>query len=77
MLKYFFNDVIEKVNAPQGFVTKLMVELDSTLYDVGDTIVREGDIVSNLIFVISGSCVLNGIHETKKRDHKQLAQLKN
>ena len=54
-----------------------MVELECTLYDVGDVIVREGDRVTDLIFVVSGSCVLNGIHETKKFDYQKYERLKN
>ena len=61
-LGYFLNDIIEGIKAPQGFVTKVMVSLESSLYDVGDTIIKAGDSVENLVFIISGSCDLNGFH---------------
>ena len=39
MLKYFFNDIIENISAPKGFVTRIMVELESTIYDTNDVII--------------------------------------
>jgi len=62
MLSYFFNDIIGGIKAPQGFVTKVMVGLESTLYDVGDTIINAGDSVDDLVFIVSGSCDLHGTH---------------
>ena len=35
-LKFFFHDYVENIKAPTNFVTKVMISLDSTIYNVGD-----------------------------------------
>ena len=65
-LKHFFHDTIERVRAPEGFVTRVMVQLEATIYDVGDRIVRVGDDQKDLIFIVSGSCQVYGLHTIKE-----------
>ena len=36
---YFFEDKMIGLKAPQTFITSVMVNLESTLYDIGDIIV--------------------------------------
>ena len=74
-MQYWFNDYIDQVQAPDGFITKFMVELESTLYDVGDTIIYEGDAVDNLVFILSGSCDLNGVQKVKKFNFEQYRKM--
>ena len=42
-----------------------MVNLESSLYDVGDVIVNCSEKVNDLIFIQSGSVELCGIHSVK------------
>ena len=42
-----------------------MVNLESSLYDVGDVIVNHSEKVNDLIFIQSGSVELSGIHSAK------------
>ena len=53
------------VSAPQSFITSVMVNLESSLYDVGDVIVKCSEKVNDLIFIQSGSVELSGIHSVK------------
>ena len=75
-MKYWFNDYIENIQAPQGFVTKVMVKLESRLCDVGDTIIKEGKAIENLVFIVSGSCELNGIHKVKRFNFEKYRRFK-
>ena len=53
------------VSAPHSFITSVMVNLESSLYDVGDVIVSHNEKVNDLIFIQSGSVELCGIHSVK------------
>ena len=65
LLDHFFNDKIMNVSAPHSFITSVMVNLESSLYDVGDVIVSHNEKVNDLIFIQSGSVELCGIHSVK------------
>ena len=62
-MRFYFNDYENKVHAPQKFVTTVMTNLESYLYDIGDLIIEKGSDVKGLIFLINGDCQLNGFTE--------------
>ena len=45
-----------------------MTQLDASIYDVGDTLIENGSPIQKLIFIVSGSCDLYGIHEVEQFD---------
>ena len=51
-MQYFFTDFNDHFQAPEGFVTSIMVSLDSIRYNDGDQIVRKGDENTGIIFII-------------------------
>ena len=53
------------MDAPQSFVTNVMVNLESSLYDVGDCIVRYQEPCKDLIFIQSGCVELSGVTKAK------------
>ena len=59
-LKYFFNDYLEKFNAPEGFVTSIMASLDASRFEQGEIIVQKGEEMRDLIFIMKGTCDLYG-----------------
>ena len=65
LLQYFFKDKILNVDAPQSFVTSVMVNLESSLYDVGDCIVKYQEPCKDLIFIQSGCVELSGVTKAK------------
>ena len=62
-LNFFFDDLDQGVKAPDGFMTRILVSLEATLYEVGDTIVDYGDTMKDLHFIVAGSCDLLGTHK--------------
>ena len=60
VMRFFFEDYVERQKAPPGFVTKIMTHLDATVYSKGDFIVRNGDTVDALYFFIQGRGQLKG-----------------
>ena len=61
-IHFFFEDVNDYQKAPPNFISQIMVSLDSTIYDDGDLIIRKGDHVENLDFIIKGSAMIIGTH---------------
>ena len=40
-----------------------MVNLDSSLYDFGASLVQKGEMLDDLIFIVEGKCDLYGVHK--------------
>lgn len=59
-LRFYFNDFETNVAAPQSFVTYVITNLESSLFDIGDVIIEKGSFIKDLIFMINGGCELNG-----------------
>ena len=60
-MNYFFA-ACEGCKAPEGFIIKVMVSLDSSRYEHGDLIVKKGDVVKDLYFIMNGTCSIFGTH---------------
>ena len=63
MLRFYFNDFDTHVSAPQSFVTFIITNLESSLFDLGDQIIAQDTYIQELIFLINGKCELNGYIE--------------
>ena len=72
-MKYFFFDFESKgFGAPDGFVVAIMVSLDATLYTVGDQILKRGQNVEDVYFIIQGNCSLSARFLKKDKDTREL-----
>ena len=58
--KFFFQDYINQIRAPQDFMVRMMTSLDSQLYKPGALILESDQKVDNLILIAQGKCFLNG-----------------
>ena len=59
-MKFFFYDFVENIKAPSNFVTKVMISLDSTIYNTGEQIVRMGQPIDSIIFFVQGGADMIG-----------------
>ena len=59
-MKFFFHDYLDNIKAPSNFVTKVMISLDSTIYNSGEQIVRRGQPMDSIIFFIQGGANMIG-----------------
>ena len=75
-LRFFFNDYIRGVSAPQLFVEKVMISLQSSLYNVGDVIVDNGDKMDFCYFIVKGQCTLSGIHKQGENEYLRVPVVK-
>ena len=48
------------MTAPQSFVTYVITNLESSLFDLGDVIIERGSFIKDLVFMINGGSELNG-----------------
>ena len=48
------------MKAPQSFVTYVITNLESSLFDIGDVIIEKGSFIKDLVFMINGGSELNG-----------------
>ena len=53
-------------SAPQGFVTKVMTQLDALLYKPGSTIVKRDEEIDELVLISKGRCDLMGFFTDRK-----------
>ena len=51
--------------APEGFMIKILTQLDALLYKPGDVIIRNNDEVDELVVIGKGSCDLFGYYKVK------------
>lgn len=65
-MRFFFNDYNENVKAPKNFITKFMISLDSSVYDIGDRIIECGQSVDNLCCFFHGRAEMIGHWKDRK-----------
>ena len=61
-MRFFFEDFGDYQKAPEGFITKIMVSLDSTLFNEGDLIVRNGEHMEDIYFMNQGRAEIIGTY---------------
>ena len=59
-MRFFFHDYHDNIKAPSNFVTKVMISLDSTIYDCGEQIVKRNQPIDSIIFFIQGGADMIG-----------------
>ena len=59
-MKFFFFDFVENIKAPSNFLTKVMISLDSTIYNSGEKIISMGQPIDSIIFFIQGGAEMIG-----------------
>ena len=64
-MRFFFNDFETATSVSQSFVTFIITNLESSLYDIGDQIVKAGTFIKEVIFLVNGDCELNGYVEAQ------------
>ena len=58
-MRFYFNDFENHLSAPQSFVNFIITKLESSLFDIGDLIVKGNTWIKDLIFMINGDTELN------------------
>ena len=59
-MRFFFEDHCDYQKAPEAFIIKIMVSLDSTLFNEGDLIVENGEIMEEIFFINHGRAEIIG-----------------
>ena len=71
--KYFFDDCVENVKAPDFFKVALLTQLEVSLYEKGKVVIEYDKKVENMILISHGQCALYSYY---KQDNDNYCRLK-